>query len=57
MQLICAFVFVYAKNWFSHDAAHEFLPLTSIHEDLLSVNDERMFTKYWLAACGRLAQE
>ena len=22
VQLICAFVFAYAKRWFSHDAAH-----------------------------------
>ena len=30
-QLICAFVFAYAKGRFSHDAAHFFLAATGYH--------------------------
>ena len=33
------------------------LPLLLIQEEQLSVDGERMFTKYWLTASGRLDQE
>ena len=33
------------------------LPLLLIQEEQLSVDGERMFTKYWLTAPGRLDQE
>ena len=44
------------------DIGHEnistaILPLPLIQEEQLSVNGERMYTKYWLTASVRLAQE
>ena len=30
-KLICVFVFAYVNRWFSHDAAHFFIPLICIN--------------------------
>ena len=35
-KLICVFVFVYAKFWFSHDAAHLIILTSAVHEYFLS---------------------
>ena len=47
---------------FREDLAHEIistaiLPLPLIQEEQLSVNGERMCTKYWLSTSGRLAKK
>ena len=47
---------------FSWSFGHEnistaILPLPLIQEEHLSVNGERMCTRYWLPASGRLGQE
>ena len=43
-QLSCAFVFAYAKCWFSHDVAHFISRLTGLCEDFcFSVFDDKKF--------------